>query len=181
MLVPLINQLLKPEVYQTDPLGMSETRVQAAQLLCKVFLHYLVLLSEWEGVLDLWVKILAIMDRLLNSGQNESLVEAVPESLKNILLVMSSGGYLVPPSEKPDEQTEQQKQLWTETWTRLERFLPDLMPEIFPGEAYKPKTPVRTSREGRTGEEPKDDATKSPTRRSTADRPASAVAEPQTA
>lgn len=181
VLFPLINQLLKPEVYQTDPLGMSETRVQAAQLLCKIFLHYLVLLSEWEGVLDLWVKILGIMDRLLNSGQNESLVEAVPESLKNILLVMSSGGYLVPPSEKPDEQTEQQKQLWIETWTRLERFLPGLMPEIFPGEANKPKPPIRSSREGRTGEEHKDDAPKSPTTPRTNDRPASAMAEPQAA
>ena len=74
VLFPLINQLLKPEVYQTDPRGMSETRVQAAQLLCKIFLHYLVLLSEWDGMLDLWIRILVIMDRLMNSGQNDTLV-----------------------------------------------------------------------------------------------------------
>lgn len=181
VLFPLINQLLKPEVYQTDPLGMSETRVQAAQLLCKVFLHYLVLLSEREGMLDLWLKILAIMDRLLNSGQNESLVEAVPESLKNILLVMSGDGYLVPPSENPEEQSEQQKQLWTETWTRLDRFLPNLMPEIFPGEANKPKAPVRSPRTSRDREEHKTDASKSPTSPKAAERPQSAVAEPQAA
>lgn len=140
VLFPLINQLLKPEVYQTDPKGMSETRVQAAQLLCKIFLHYLVLLSEWDGVLDLWVQILAIMDRLMNSGQSETLVEAVPESLKNILLVMGSGGYMVPPpSEKDDGRTELQQQLWSETWDRLHRFLPDLMPEVFPGASSKHK------------------------------------------
>lgn len=140
VLFPLINQLLKPEVYQTDPKGMSETRVQAAQLLCKIFLHYLVLLSEWEGVLDLWVKILELMDRLMNSGQSDMLVEAVPESLKNILLVMGSGGYMVPPdAEENENRTEQQQQLWSETWDRLHRFLPDLMPEVFPGAVNKPK------------------------------------------
>jgi brefeldin A-resistance guanine nucleotide exchange factor 1 len=51
--------------------------------------------------------------------------EAVPESLKNILLVMSSSGYLVPPSEDPT-----QEKLWVETWKRLDRFLPDLRKEL---------------------------------------------------
>lgn len=53
---------------------MGETRVQAATLLCKIFLRYLVLLSEWDGMLDLWLKILDIMDRLMNSGQGDHLV-----------------------------------------------------------------------------------------------------------
>ena len=74
VLFPLITQLLKPEVYQSDPVGMSETRVRASTLLCKVFLHYLVMLSEWEGMLDLWLKIISIMDRLINSGQGDNLV-----------------------------------------------------------------------------------------------------------
>lgn len=65
---------MKPEIYQSDPMGMGETRVQAATLLCKIFLHYLVLLSEWDGMLNLWLKILEIMDRLMNSGQGDSLV-----------------------------------------------------------------------------------------------------------
>lgn len=74
VLFPLIVRLLKPEVYSSDPVGMSETRVQAATLLCKIFLHHLVKLSKWEGMLDLWLKILDIMDRLMNSGQGDSLV-----------------------------------------------------------------------------------------------------------
>ncbi|KAH8808899.1 hypothetical protein F5884DRAFT_793809 [Xylogone sp. PMI_703] len=125
VLFPLIVRLLKPEVYSSDPVGMSETRVQAATLLCKIFLHYLVLLSQWDGMLDLWLKILDIMDRLMNSGQGDSLEEAVPESLKNILLVMSSSGYLTPPSKDPS-----QKELWVETWKRIDRFLPDLRKEL---------------------------------------------------
>lgn len=51
--------------------------------------------------------------------------EAVPESLKNILLVMSSSGYLVPPSVDSS-----QEKLWVETWKRIDRFLPDLKKEL---------------------------------------------------
>ena len=79
VLLPLIVRLLKPEVYSSDPIGMSETRVQAATLLCKTFLHYLELLSDWDGMLDLWLKILDIMDRLMNSGQGDSLVCLPPQ------------------------------------------------------------------------------------------------------
>ncbi|KAK2792707.1 GDP/GTP exchange factor for ARF [Onygenales sp. PD_12] len=127
VLFPLILRLLKPEVYQSDPVGMSETRVQAATLVCKIFLHYLVLLSEWDGMLDLWLKILDILDRMMNSGQGDSLEEAVPESLKNILLVMADGGYLASPTEDPSKE-----KLWVETQKRLDRFLPHLFSEIFP-------------------------------------------------
>ena len=106
---------------------MSDTRVQVANLLCKIFLHYLVLLSEWDGMLELWMRILDVMDRLMNSGQGDTLEEAVPESVKNILLVMADGGFIGPPGkrEKPSE-------MWEQTVNRVERFLPDLIKEIFP-------------------------------------------------
>ena len=74
VLFPLIRKLLRPEVFSSDRDGMSETRVQAASLLCKVFLQYLVLLSKWDGMLDLWLQIIDILDRLMNSGQGDSLV-----------------------------------------------------------------------------------------------------------
>ncbi|KAF1964602.1 Sec7-domain-containing protein [Bimuria novae-zelandiae CBS 107.79] len=135
VLFPLITQLLKPEVYQSDPLGMSETRVRAATLLSKVFLHYLVMLSETDELLDLWLKIITIMDRLMNSGQGDNLEEAVSENLKNMLLVLSSGGYLVPLDEKPEKE-----ELWNETWKRINRFLPNFFAELFPEEAKKPKS-----------------------------------------
>ncbi|EON60989.1 hypothetical protein W97_00199 [Coniosporium apollinis CBS 100218] len=133
VLFPLINELLKPEIYATDPAGMGETRVRAATLLCRIFLHYLVLLVEWEGMLGLWGRILEVLERFMWSGQGDTLEEAVPESLKNILLVMSSGGYLVPPDQDPE-----QAELWNETWKRLNRFLPNLFEELFPEEAKKP-------------------------------------------
>ena len=135
VLIPLITQLLKPEVYQSDPLGMSETRVRAATLLSKVFLHYLTLLDgigEKALFEDLWITIVGIMDRLGNSGQGD-MEEAVNENLKNMLLVLSSGGYLAPPEEKPERE-----RLWVETWKRINRFQPELFKELFPEEANKP-------------------------------------------
>jgi brefeldin A-resistance guanine nucleotide exchange factor 1 len=78
ILFPLINQLLKPEVYTSDPGGMGDTRVEAARLLCRIFLHFLVQLAEWGGMVELWVRILGVMDRLMMSGQGESLVSLPP-------------------------------------------------------------------------------------------------------
>lgn len=49
----------------------------------------------------------------------------MPENLKNILLFMSSSGYLVPPSKDPEKA-----ELWTETWKRIDRFLPELRAEL---------------------------------------------------
>ncbi|KAI1946887.1 GDP/GTP exchange factor for ARF [Ophidiomyces ophidiicola] len=157
VLFPLIIRLLKPEVYQSDPAGMSETRVQAATLLCKIFLHYLVLLSEWDGMLDLWLKILDILDRMMNSGQGDSLEEAVPESLKNILLIMADGGYIAPPGKDPTKE-----RIWTETQKRLDRFLPNLFKEIFPSVPEEdsapatepPRSQPRPLKSGSDGEKP---------------------------
>lgn len=134
VLFPLILRLLKPEVYHSDPFGMGETRVQAATLVCKIFLRYLDQLPNREGMLPLWLQILDILDRMMNSGQSDSLEEAIPESLKNILLVMADGGYLVPPSQDPSKE-----EMWMETRKRLERFLPGLFTEIFPDADKEPE------------------------------------------
>lgn len=136
VLFPLVLRLLRPEVYHSDPVGMSETRVQAATLICKIFLRFLDQLPNREGMLPLWLQILDILDRMMNSGQGDSLEEAIPESLKNILLVMADGGYLVPPSQDPSKE-----QMWNETRKRLSRFLPDLFVEIFPDTAKEPEKP----------------------------------------
>ncbi|ROT34831.1 Sec7 domain-containing protein [Sodiomyces alkalinus F11] len=121
VLFPLVHKLLKPEVFSSDRDGMGEIRVQAVSLLCKVFLRYLVLLSAWDGMLDLWVKIIEIMDRLMNSGQADSLEDAVRENLKNVILFMASNGYMVSRGEGVDK-----KLVWDETWKRIDRFMPDL-------------------------------------------------------
>ena len=68
----------------------------------------------------------------------------MPESLKNVLLVMASGGYLVPPTESGGES-----RLWDETWRRLERFSPGLYRELYadsdlPGKPYAAQQSVKS-------------------------------------
>lgn len=145
VLFPLIQRLLKPEVFSTDRDGMSEMRVQASSLLSKVYLQYLVLLSEWDGMVDLWIKIIEVMDRLMNSGQGDLLEEAVRENLKNVVLFMSSSGYLVAPREDASKE-----HLWNETWTRIDRFLPDLRNDLIPDE---PEIQPEKQAEDRHGDE----------------------------
>lgn len=79
ILFPLITQLLKPEVYQTDPSGMGETRVKATRMVNRVFLHHLSGLADAGELQNIWEKIIAIMDRLKGSGQGENLVGVVSE------------------------------------------------------------------------------------------------------
>lgn len=49
----------------------------------------------------------------------------MPENLKNVLLILSSNGYLVPPSQDPSKE-----ELWNETWKRIDRFLPNLRADL---------------------------------------------------
>ncbi|TQV93035.1 Sec7 domain-containing protein [Cordyceps javanica] len=150
VLFPLILRLLKPEVFSADREGMSKLRVQATSLLCKVFLHYLTLLAEWEGLLPLWTKIIEIMDRLMNSGQGDTLEEAVRENLKNVILFMESNGVLVPPTEDTTR-----KEIWDETWKRVDRFLPDLRAEIAPA-PVEPQPEPKASTDGSVARESAD-------------------------
>ncbi|RHZ59918.1 hypothetical protein Glove_360g53 [Diversispora epigaea] len=135
VLFPLLDQLLKPEIFHADPIGMEETRMRASALLCKIFLHYLNRLTEWGGLPSLWSQILDVMERYMATGDNESLREAVPESLKNMILVMSSSGVFNPPgtnSVETNTSGKPQLELWDLTWEKVDKILPDLKNDLFP-------------------------------------------------
>ena len=53
--------------------------------------------------------------------------EAVPESLKNILLVMSASGVLVEPGEGRDGPA---SRLWEASWARIGQFCPSVKDEF---------------------------------------------------
>ena len=116
---PLISTLLKPEVYDTDPERMPVTRLHVASLLCKIYLQYVVQVQQRsDAVLQLWIRILDTLDRLVHSGQRDTLKESVVESLKNVLLVVQSSEF------GADEK------FWNETWKRVDNFLPGLRQEF---------------------------------------------------
>ncbi|SPO22511.1 related to golgi-specific brefeldin a-resistance guanine nucleotide exchange factor 1 [Ustilago trichophora] len=153
-LFPLIEDLLKPQVYQIDPPsaankngGMLEIRIRASALICKTFLHLMPHLApsasseaettqggEIRQFQKLWLDVLDLMDRMINStggnaGRRNPLTEAIPENLKNVLLVMSTSQLLAPSSQ--GERSEVQKQLFDLTHDRLQQFLPGLVDEVF--------------------------------------------------
>lgn len=75
VLFPLLDDLLKVEVFQRDPQGMSETRLRASALLCKAFMHLDV--REDHSKADfriLWIQILDLLDRLMNINKGDQLV-----------------------------------------------------------------------------------------------------------
>ncbi|KAH7914680.1 hypothetical protein BJ138DRAFT_1056469 [Hygrophoropsis aurantiaca] len=139
---PLLDELLKPQVYQMDPQGMSETRLRASALLCKAFIHFEVRESQRKAdIRILWIEILDLLDRLIHAEKSEQLYEAVSESLKNVVLVMNAARILVPPTpSQTDDRDEQQRTLWTATQARLERFLPGFLAEVVPVPSVPPPT-----------------------------------------
>lgn len=133
-LFPLLGELAKPSVVQTDPSGFATTQVEALSLCSKVFLQFIDSLGdEFEGV---WFGILEgfkSFSDIRNSGapDNTGMRESGAELMKNMLLVLQSGGRLVP-----------ETQFWTRTWA-IAGELYGLQPESqkpLPGNT-EPETP----------------------------------------
>ena len=74
------------------------------------------------------------MEKFIRAATSDLLADAVPESLKNMLLVMDTaeifnsggGGYSQAPGAAPSTTP-----LWELTWDKLDGFLPHLMTEVF--------------------------------------------------
>ncbi|KAJ3135959.1 GDP/GTP exchange factor for ARF [Physocladia obscura] len=136
VLFPLLEELLKPEIGRLDGTGMSETRMRVAGLLCKIFLQYLNHLLRYKDLPKLWVKILDYIYRYVTAGGSEFVSEGVLESLKNMLLVMSTQKVFQPLNnaevESPDSPNTQN--LWIITWEHIDRAYPGLKEELFPSE-----------------------------------------------
>lgn len=126
VLFPLLNKLLEPLTSQDQP-GLEETRMRAATVLSKVFLHHLNPLQALPTFTALWMTILDFMDKYMHVEHSDLLYEAVPESLKNMLLVMDSAGVF--------SSCEGHSPLWDLTWERINTFLPNLKDELFKAHA----------------------------------------------
>uniref|UniRef100_A0A4W3GTA1 Golgi-specific brefeldin A-resistance guanine nucleotide exchange factor 1 n=1 Tax=Callorhinchus milii TaxID=7868 RepID=A0A4W3GTA1_CALMI len=125
VLFPLLTKLLE-NISPADVGGMEETRMRASTLLCKVFLQHLSPLLSLPTFAALWLTILDFMDKYMHAGSSDLLLEAIPESLKNMLLVMDTAGIF----HCADSRTGY-SQLWEITWERIDCFLPRLKDELF--------------------------------------------------
>ncbi|TPX41417.1 hypothetical protein SeMB42_g05585 [Synchytrium endobioticum] len=146
VLFPLLDELLKPEAAQLDLAGVDETRMRASALLCKIFLHSLHRMYPSKSLSGLWTMLLQYLGQFASIG-SDYLREGVLESLKNMLLVMSTQGVfqsttqegvVADPSNGLQPTTGSTGPiLWDATWQIVGKFEPNLKNELFPsvGEA----------------------------------------------
>ncbi|XP_024152753.1 Golgi-specific brefeldin A-resistance guanine nucleotide exchange factor 1 isoform X1 [Oryzias melastigma] len=136
VLFPLLTKLLD-NISPADVGGMEETRMRACTLLSKVFLQHLSPLLSLPTFAALWLTILDFMDKYMHAGSSDLLLEAIPESLKNMLLVMDTAGIF----HSTDSRTGY-SDLWEITWERIVCFLPNLREELFKQTVIQDPTPA---------------------------------------
>ncbi|XP_050501190.1 Golgi-specific brefeldin A-resistance guanine nucleotide exchange factor 1 [Diabrotica virgifera virgifera] len=122
VLFPLLSYLLQ-SINPKDAISMEETRIRVATVLSKVFLHHLTPLLALPSFFNLWLVVLDFMDKYMHADKSELLYEAIPESLKNMLLVMDSAKVFDGPDGK--------NILWNATWERIGKFLPNMKDDLF--------------------------------------------------
>lgn len=75
VLFPLLGKLLELEFL--DEAHLEETRVRAATVLSKVFLHHLTPLLSLPSFTTLWLKILDFMDKYMHVERSDLLVSGI--------------------------------------------------------------------------------------------------------
>jgi len=108
--------------------AVEETEMRASSILCKIFLHNLPLLldSQKDGeFLRLWMAVLKTLLGLME-GRSEILRESIPESIKNMLLVMATTG----PLAIEHGVTEEVGAFWNATWELLDPVIPRLHQDL---------------------------------------------------
>ena len=115
VLFPMLSQLLiksKPG----ERTAMEETRTRAATLLGKVFLQHLTPLATLQTFTALWLTILDFMEKFIKAATSDLLADAVPELLKNMLLVMDTAGIFLTFSQPISNEQGSTTPLWELTW-----------------------------------------------------------------
>ena len=140
ILFPMLSHLLTKS-NPGEKTAMEETRMRAATLLCKVFLQHLSPLTELDSFRPLWLTIIDFMENFIGAASSDLLADAVPESLKNMLLVMDTAGIFFSESGSATE-------LYNLTSLKLQ-FLPNLMADVF-GEKIKHQQQQRREEQDNT-------------------------------
>merc|ERR1719308_217214 len=97
-------------------------------MLSKVFLQHLTSLASLPTFTALWLTILDLVGQFCATASTDILADALPESLKNMLLVMDTSGRNLFFTSSGQPTT-----LWGVTWGKIDTFLPGLREELFPG------------------------------------------------
>lgn len=124
-LFPLLAELSKVEVIQTDPNGFNATQVETLSLVSKVFLNHQTQFSTeetsvvWLGILDNFLELNKLGEQFNKS--NNLIKESGPELLKNMILVLQSAAVL----------SKQNPELWESSRQKIGGLYPQLEQEFF--------------------------------------------------
>jgi hypothetical protein len=125
VIFPLLKELLIPRpTVRAEVLALEETRQRASALASKIFLQYMTNIMSSDGFEDLWMQLLDFTEQYMKADNSELLAEAVMESLKNTLLVMSASNVLQP------SQDGHEKGVWHKTWLKIDAFCPSVKQEF---------------------------------------------------
>ncbi len=152
VLFPMLGHLLVKS-NPGEKTAMEETRMRAATLLCKVFLQHLAPLTDLVTFRPLWLTILDFMEKFIEAATSDLLADAVPESLKNMLLVMDTAGLFF-------TEAGTGTVLHAVTERKLQPFLPNLMSEVFRHRQEEPPPPMPPPPQPPQSAEPVEDAAK---------------------
>mmetsp|Transcript_37601 Transcript_37601/g.72072 ORF Transcript_37601/g.72072 Transcript_37601/m.72072 type:complete len:1470 (+) Transcript_37601:478-4887(+) len=123
LVLPLLSELAQLVQDRSSDVPESERTLRmAVAMLSKTFLQYLPKLHKLDQFPELWLSILSHLERCMKCARSEELEEAIPESLKNILLVMASLGVLTPTAAGG---------LWDQTWKYTASISPSLQADAF--------------------------------------------------
>ncbi|OAF68311.1 hypothetical protein A3Q56_03957 [Intoshia linei] len=95
--------------------SIEETHLRATQLMCKVYLQHLYAFTLHDVNYSIWFELLNIILNYISFNKSELLVEALPELLKNMLLVMRNSNLF------NDEE------VWVKTCHKIDNVLPNFI------------------------------------------------------
>ncbi|EGW31363.1 uncharacterized protein SPAPADRAFT_154397 [Spathaspora passalidarum NRRL Y-27907] len=135
-LFPLLIELTKPEVLQTDINGFALTQYDTFSLVSRVFLKHIDDFKGneteivWLGLLDNCLKF-----HQLSANSKTLFSESGSELLKNMILVLESNGSLGPEKEE----------VWKKSWEVIGSIYPDLRKELLSNETEDVEEKVENS------------------------------------
>lgn len=121
-LFPLLAELAKADVIETDRAGFTETQLEALSLTSKVFLQHLSDFQGnepeqvWFGILDHFIVFKSSAE---NNEHGKLFDESVPEVLKNMVLILQDSSVF----------TDEEK-VWSSTWDKVDSLYPSLKVEL---------------------------------------------------
>lgn len=127
VIFPLMTMLLNPLAGGKE--AANETRVRVCSLATKFVLQHLTALSKYPDFLHLWQEVLAYLEQYMSYATSrhtasDLMCEALPELIKNLILVMMSSGIL-------SLESERGKEIWKITHQPLARICPDFASDLY--------------------------------------------------